>query len=196
MGRWRVTRRPNLAAHPFLDVRPVWVAGAVLAVAALVLTGVSVGDLVRERRTERDAAAKLARLQAKRAELGAQVEAANRRLAAVGWKKLQLETNSLQNVVARRRLVWSQLLADLERVVPWDIRLVSIIPAVSPDGDVRVAISGIATGREAWLKLLAVLFTDRRFSDPLPTGEEVPSASNSQGYKFQLSFRYWTEGRS
>jgi Tfp pilus assembly protein PilN len=124
------------------------------------------------------------------------VEAANRRLAAVSWKKLQFETASLQDVVARRRLVWSQLLADLERVMPREIRLVSIMPSVSREGNARVAISGVATSREAWLKLLAVLFTDRKFSDPMPSSEEAPSASNSQGYKFQLTFTYLAEGRS
>jgi hypothetical protein len=189
-------RRPNLSTHPFLDVRPVWVAGGALAVAALVLTGVSVGELVRERRTEKDAVTKLGQLQAKRTELTAKVEADNRQLAAVSWKKLQLETQSLQDVVARRKLVWSQLLADLERVVPWDIRLVSITPTVSKEGEVRVAISGVATGREAWLKLLAVLFTDRSFSEPLPSAEEAPSASNSLGYKFQLTLRYWPGGQA
>jgi Tfp pilus assembly protein PilN len=188
-------RRPNLSAHPFLDVRPVWVAGGALAVVALVLSTVSVAELVRERRTERAAAAKLTQLQARRTELTAKVEAANRKLAAVPWKKLQGETESLQGVVARRRLVWSQLLGDLERVVPWDIRLVSIAPTVGKEGEVRVAISGIATGREAWLKLLAVLFTDRSFSDPLPSSEDAPSASNSQGYKFVLAVNYWPGGR-
>jgi hypothetical protein len=189
-------RRPNLSAHPFLDVRPVWVAGGALAVVALVLSTVSLGELVRERRTERAAAARLGQLQAKRTELAAKVEADNRKLAAVNWKKLQLETESLQDVVARRKLVWSQLLADLERVVPWDIRLVSIAPTVAKEGNVRVAIAGIATGREAWLKLVAVLFTDRSFSDPLPSSEEAPSASNSQGYKFQLTVNYWPGRRS
>ena len=37
-------------------------------------------------------------------------------MTAVGWKKLQVETAAMQDVVARRRLVWSQLLADLEPV--------------------------------------------------------------------------------
>jgi len=189
-------RRPNLSAHPFLDVRPVWVAGGALAVVALVLSTVSLSEILRERRTERAAAARLGELKAKRTELAAKVEAGNRKLAAVSWKKLQFETESLQGVVARRSLIWSQLLGDLERVVPWEIRLVSIAPTIGKEGNVRVAISGIATGREAWLKLLAVLFTDRCFSDPLPSSEEAPSASNSQGYKFQLTVSYWPGGRS
>ena len=97
--------------------------------------------------------------------------------------------------MARRKLVWSQLLADLERVVPWDIRLVSITPSVAKDGSVQIGLDGVATGRDAWLKLLAVLFADPKFSDPLPRSEEAPSASNGQGYRFSLTVRYWPEGR-
>ena len=189
-------RRPNLASSQFLDLRPVLVVGGALALIALVLTGVSVGDFVRARGRERAASSALLRLQARRAELASKVDATNRRLAAVGWKKVQVETAAMQEVVARRKLVWSQLLADLERVVPWDVRLISITPAVDKDGSVTITLTGLATGREAWLKLLALLFTDRNFSDPLPTAEEAPSATNGQGHRFQLTTRYWPEGRA
>ena len=188
-------RRPNLAAHPFLDVRPVWITGAALAAAALVLTAVSLAEFLAARGKERSAADLLRRTQARRAELVSQVETANRELAAVPWKKLQVEATSLQMVVGRRKLVWSQLLADLERVVPWDVRLVQIMPTVDKNGGLQIELQGLATGREAWLKLLAVLFTDSKFSDPLPRSEEAPSATNSRGYKFSLDVRYWPEGR-
>jgi len=188
--------RPNLARTPFLDVRPVWLTGGVLAALALVLSGVSLAEFLTARGKERSAADLLHRTQARQAELVAQVEAENKDLAKVSWKKLQLETTSLQVVVGRRRLVWSQLLADLERVTPWDVRLVQITPTVDKTGALNIELQGLATGREAWLRLLAVLFTDSRFSDPLPKFEEAPSASNGKGYRFALGVRYWPEGRT
>jgi Tfp pilus assembly protein PilN len=188
-------RRPNLASSQFLDVRPVIVFGAALAAVALVLTGISLGELVQARGKERAYAVVLRRTDARRTELVNAVEGVNRRLAAVTWKRLQVETTAMEGVVARRKLVWSQLLADLERVVPWDVRLLSINPSVDQNGSVVVVLTGVATGREAWLKLLAVLFTDRRFSDPVPNSEEAPSATNGLGYRFQLTTRYWPEGR-
>ncbi len=187
--------RPNLAARPFENVRPIWVAGGALALAALVLTAVSLGDFVSAHGRERAAAGSLSLLRARRAELATKVEAANRQLVAVGWKKLQGETTSLEDVVARRKLVWSQLLADLERVVPWDIRLVSISPSVAKDGSLQIGLDGLATGRDAWLRLIAALFTDPKFSDPLPRWEEAPSARNGLGYRFSLTVRYWPEGK-
>jgi Tfp pilus assembly protein PilN len=187
--------RPNLASSPFLDVRPVLAVGASLALVALVLTGISVGEVVRAQSREKSAAKSLVALQMKRAELTARVEQTNLKLAGVGWKSLQAETGEMQGVVARRKLVWSQLLADLERTIPWDVRLVSITPVVERDGAVRVGVNGVAASRDAWLRLVAHLFVDPRFSDPLPTSEQSPSATNGQGYQFSLTVRYWPEGR-
>ncbi len=189
-------KRPNLAASPFLDSRPVWVTATGLLIVALALTSASLAHFLRVRGRERAAAEALLRAQTKQAELVRRVEATNRRLAAVPWKDLKLQTTSVQDVVARRKLVWSLLLADLERVVPWNIRLAHIAPTVDKDGGIQVTLDGYATDREAWLKLLAVLFTDRKFSDPMPGSEEAPSAGNLRGYRFALTVKYWPEGRT
>ncbi|OFV81767.1 MAG: hypothetical protein A2Y78_01020 [Acidobacteria bacterium RBG_13_68_16] len=188
-------QRPNLASSPLPDVRPVLVVGVALALVAVVLTGISLGEFIRARGTEKAATSALVRLQARRSELATKVGANNRRLASVGWKALQAETVAMQEVVARRTLVWSQLLAEFERLVPWDIRLVSIAPTIDKNGSVLVGLSGVAASREAWLKLIALLFVDRKFSEPLPTAEESPSATNGQGHRFSLTVRYWPEGR-
>ncbi len=188
-------RRPNLASRQFLDVRPVFVAGGVLALFALGLTAVSLGEFFQARGKERAYADALRRMESCRSELIAKVDETNRQMAAVGWTKLQAEAAAMQGVVARRKLVWSQLLADLERAIPWDVRLTNIAPSIDKDGSVLVSLNGMATGREAWLKLLAKLFTDPKFSDPMPNAEEAPSATNGLGYRFKLAVHYWLEGR-
>jgi hypothetical protein len=190
-----VTRRPNLAVRQFLDVRPVLLTGGVLAFVAVVLTVVSLAELFHARGKERAYADTLGRTEARRNQLAARVERLNHQLAGVGWKKLDGETSAMAGVVARRQLVWSRLLADLERVMPWDVRLISIAPSIDKDGSVLIGLNGVATGREAWLKLLAILFADSKFSDPIPRTEEAPSATNGLGYRFSLTVHYWPEGR-
>ena len=188
-------QRPNLASSPLLDVRPPLVAGVALSLVAVALTAISLSGVITARGTEKAAESALLGLQARRAELVTKVETTNRKLAGVRWKSLQAETVAMQEVVARRALVWSQLLADFERLVPWDVRLLSIAPTIDKDGSVLVGLSGVAASREAWLKLIALLFVDRKFSEPLPTSEEAPSATNGLGYRFSLTVRYWPEGR-
>ncbi len=189
-------KRPNLAASPFLDVRPVWVTGCAVAAVALALSIASLLDFIAVRGKERAVAEAFRRVQARRAEVVRQVESEDKHLAAVSWKQLQEETTSVQGVVARRKLVWSVLLGDLERVIPWNVRLTHITPRADKTGAIQVKLEGLAVDREAWLKLLAIMFTDSKFSDPLPTFEEAPSAGNQRGYRFELVVWYRPEGRT
>lgn len=188
--------RPNLAREPFVDLRPVAVAGIALAVLAVVLTTVSVVEIASAKGEEQALAGRLRELQTRRTDLSRQVVEIDRKLAGESWKKLDRETESLRQVVAQRRLAWSDLLADLEKVVPWDVRLVSIAPSLSDKGEITVSLSGIAAGRAGWLKLLAAFFNSDKFSSPVPGSEDAPGAGNTVGYRFQLRVRYWPEGRS
>jgi hypothetical protein len=187
--------RPNLAGKPFLDTRPVVLASAALAVVAVALTAVSVAEYVSERGAETQLAASVRRLQASREALAGEVVVLDRTLARAPWKKLKAETASMQQIVVQRRSLWGPLFADLERVLPWDTRLVTIDPQATETGEVRVALSGLAADRAAWLKLLGRLFTDAHFSDPVPLSEEAPGEQNAAGFGFTLRVRYWPEGR-
>jgi Tfp pilus assembly protein PilN len=188
-------RYPNLARDRFVNSRPLVMVAATLACVSLTLTAISAAHYVRAKRAERVLTARLAPLEKHREKVLREVETINGELEKASWSQLATETAGLQKVLKQRQLSWTRLLGDLERVVPWDVRLVSIGPAVGPKGDVRLNLIGVSTGREAWLTLLARLFSDSRFSEPMPRSEEAPSATNAAGYRFQVSVRYWPEGR-
>ena len=190
-----MAERPNLARRPFLDSRPVLVAGGALAAIALVLTSVNLWELVSAQGAERALAAEEMALRTRFAALQEEVRSADRRLAAVSWRQLEADADRMQQVAARRRVAWSRLLVDLERVVPWDVRLASVVPVIDEKGVVQVTLTGVAAGRDAWLRLLGRCFADASFSEPVPASEEAPSASNTVGFRFQLRVRYWPEGR-
>jgi hypothetical protein len=87
------------------------------------------------------------------------------------------------------------LLVDLERTLPWDIRLISISPQLDSQRRVDLKLTGIAVSRAAWLGLLETLFTDGKFSEPVPESEEAPGVGSPQGHRFALRAVYWPEGR-
>ncbi len=188
--------RPNLAGRPFENSRPVWIAGTLMAIVAVALSAINISEALGARDSERIQGEKLQSLTRTRTELVKSIESTNRELARVPWKKLQAETTSLQIVVARRSLSWSQLLVDLERILPWDVRLQSIDPNVMETGEIRINLRGVAATREAWLNFIRVLFADDRFSSPVPQFEESPGASGMQGYTFALEVRYDPGSRS
>lgn len=188
-------RRPNLAREPFENSRPVWLLGAVLTVAAAVFSAVSVSELLGARGVEQAEFERVEKLRVERDRLAREVAAADRELGAVGWRKLQAEAEAFREVVARRELSWSQMLGDLERVLPWDVRLVGVNPQPQKDGSLRLALRCVAVSRESWLGLLAALFADPSFSDPVPGSEETPASSGGQGYQVSLTVTYWPGGR-
>ncbi len=187
--------RPNLAGKPFLDTRPVVLATAALAIVALALTAASLVELVSERGQATQIGESVRQLQLRRDALFSDVTTLDRQLARAPWKKLKAETASMREIVVQRRAIWGSLFADLERVLPWDARLVSIDPQTGENGEILVGLSGLASDRTAWLKLLGRLFTDASFSDPVPMSEEAPGEQNGVGFRFILRVRYWPEGR-
>jgi Tfp pilus assembly protein PilN len=188
-------RRPNLARERFENSRPVWVLGGLLTLIALVLSITTVVEVLGVHGVEQAQLKRVEQLEAQRLKLQQAVATSHRQLASIGWKKLQTEVETLQGVVARRQVSWSRMLADLERVVPWDVRLVSISPGFQKDGGMRLQLQAIAVSREAWLSLLARLFSDPQFSDPIPENEESPVSSGEQGYVVGLAVHYWPDGR-
>jgi len=188
-------QRPNLAARPFEDSRPVWLTAGALGALALVFSLASIAEFVSAHGAERSLTERLDQLEKSRKELVAEVDSTNRELQRVSWSQLTLESESLGKVLAGRGFSWSQLLSDLERVLPWDARLTSVAPRLREKGGVEISLVGLAASREGWLRLIARLFADERFSDPLPLSEEAPASTGGLGYKFQLRVRYWPEGR-
>lgn len=188
-------RRPNLARERFENSRPVWVLGAVMACAALAMTAHSVWEALGAKGVEMDQLTRVEQLRAEQTRLSREVERVERELAAVGWRKLRTETAALQDVVVQRRLSWSRMLADLERVLPWDVRLFSISPSPQKDGTLRLRLQAVAVSRESWLGFVARLFVDPAFSDPLPGSEDTPGKSGGQGHAVALSVSYWPQGR-
>lgn len=183
-------RRPNLASRPFLNTRPVWLVAAALWLLTLALSAYSLMDFLSVQGQEKDAGTKLQAMSQKTSALSQQADALSRELSQVNWKKLKLEVDSVAHAASQRQLRWGQLLSDLETVTPWDVRLLSINPAVDAAGTVTVTLEGVATSREAWLGFLARLVADPRFANPIPRQEQAPGTGNPMGYGFSLTVTY------
>ncbi|NWG00133.1 MAG: hypothetical protein HXY19_04255 [Thermoanaerobaculaceae bacterium] len=187
--------RPNLAARPFVDSRPVLLASIALTLVALGLSALTAAEFLTAQGEERALAQRLEDLNGRRAELISRVQRVDAALREVKWKDLERETASLAKVVAARNLSWSRMLADLERTLPWDTRLVTVAPQVHENGSCEVTLAGYASGRAAWLSLLGRLFAHERFGSPVPLAEEAPGPTNALGHKFQLKALYWPGGK-
>ena len=114
-------------------------------------------------------------------EVSEQAENLNR----VPWKSLAARVNAVNTVIREHEFSWIGLLDDIERVLPYDVRLTKISPKVNAD-TVNLSLTAIGRSREALLDFFDTLIKDPSFSDPTPLSEMTPEESGL-GYVFNMT---------
>lgn len=184
---------PNLATSPFLNNRPVWLVAIAALVVALVFLGVNVHLYLKDTRLEGELATEESRLNSAKSGHEEMLRADISRLDRVQWRSLHRQVEQLNLIVRQRNFSWLGLLADVEQVLPREVRLVRIAPSVREE-EVVLDLNAIARSREAMLELLENMIEDEHFQDPLPSIEVSPELSATGAYEFVLEVRYLPEG--
>jgi Tfp pilus assembly protein PilN len=184
---------PNLASRPFLNTRPVWLVTACAGVAALILIAVNIGFYVRSNRVLRPQIEYRNGLLAEERALAADLSGQVSELEQVPWRSLASRVEATNVILRERAFSWLRLLDDVERVMPYDVRILRVSPSIGPD-DVELGLVVVARTREAMLEFLENLLADPSFSQPTPRREETPEQSEAPGYTLALSVRYLPPG--
>src|SRR5205814_534490 len=115
----------NLASQPFRKDRPLLAAGYVTAAIMAVLLVFLISMIVRERRELKGERREIANLEAKLKQINleqAQIDAQLRRPD----NEAVFERNVLLNMlIDRKSISWTRIFADLEKVLPGNVRLIS-----------------------------------------------------------------------
>jgi Tfp pilus assembly protein PilN len=174
----------NLASRPFRNQRLPNSLAALLWVVLLlattqharVLAELAPGGTSKAHRALAEAEQELARLRDQRAKLDLPEPGREERER---WK-------ALQELVDRRTLSWTRLLAVLEGVLPPDVRLTTIVPQPSGDG-FEVSVSAVARDDEAALEFLKQLQAHPEIDDVLPDG--MAEVANGTQLRATMSYR-------
>ena len=184
---------PNLASRPFLNTRPVWLVTAAAGLAALILLAVNVGFYVNSNRTLRPQIEYRNRLLAEERAIAADVGGHVTELEDVPWGSLTARVGATNVIIREHTFSWLKLLDDVERVMPYDVRIVRVSPSVGPS-EVELGLVVVARTRDAMLEFLENLLADPSFSQPTPRNEKTPEESDAPGYTLALSVRYNPDG--
>ena len=180
---------PNLAARPFLNTRPVWLVAAAAGLLALALVVANVVFFVRTGRTLSPLIEHRDRLVVEERALSAKLSGLVAELAKVPWKSLGARVDATNVILREHNFSWLAMFDDVERVMPYDVRIVQVSPEVGPS-EVDLNIRVVAKTRDAMIELLENLVTDPSFSRPTPRSETTPEQSQSGSYLMALSVRY------
>jgi len=176
---------PNLASQPHLNTRPVWIVTIIAAFLAVTFAIVNLTVWLESSRSLEEQIQLYDQLERDfdrlSTEVGQQAESLNR----IPWKSLTAKVNGVNSVIREHEFSWIELLDDIERVLPYDVRLTKITPKVDAD-TVNLSLSAIGRTREALLEFLDTLIEDPSFSDPSPSSEVTPEESGF-GYELTLT---------
>lgn len=176
----------NIASRPYRDYRPVWAVALAMAVVSAILLMYNVRTawqyLVETKETRAQIAAENGETQREQRR-SVELEASLRRFDI---KKLTEETSYVNGHLRERAFSWSELLDDLEAVVPRDVRLLSLNPAIDKT---RIRLSMTARSRkgDGMVQMLNNLLQNPHFDRPFPNVEE----KNDDGtFRFSLDVDY------
>ena len=180
---------PNLATRPFLNTRPVWLVTAVAGAVTLILLALNLHLFLVANRALVDESATRDALLERHQSLEAAVRNDVEALGKVPWRSLTRRVDATNLILREHSFSWLGMLDDIERVMPYDVRLTKITPSVGSEGAV-LSLALIAHNREAMLDLLDNLVADPKFSDPTPSTESTPEENTAAAYVMNLRVNY------
>jgi type IV pilus assembly protein PilN len=179
----------NIATQPFRRDRPMLIGSAI---AALLLVGL-LGFLVYLNTQERD------RLRVAQAEL----DQVDRQVKVVAAEQAKLDAilkrpeNAqvldrsvlLNTLLYRKGISWTRLIADLEKILPFNVRVISIRPAVNAENQIVLEMSVGAEQTEPLLQFLTKLENSELFGHTAVSSILPPSQSEPL-YRYKVSVNY------
>src|ERR1700730_12688557 len=122
----------NLASEPFRRDRPMLVASTALGVALVALLAFQISTIVHERHQAADIRTAIGRLNAQLRTIGTEQAKLNATLRRPENAEVLERSLFLNTLIERQGISWSKIFADLEKVLPYNVRLVSVrVPEVA-----------------------------------------------------------------
>jgi hypothetical protein len=179
----------NLAHEPFRRDRPMLVGSAIAAVLLLITLGVLISLGLNERRESADTQAALSRV--------------SRQLTAIRQEQAKLDTQMrlpgneivldrsvlLNTLIGRKAISWTKIFSDLEKVLPPNVRVVGIRPAVNSRNQLFLDMTVAADSPEPVIGFISKLEGSDVFGSTAVSGITPPTQTDAF-YRYRLSVNY------
>lgn len=179
----------NLASEPFRRDRPMLFASA----AAAVLLSASLAAMVWLAWWERGAAAEtraaIARLEARLARLNAEQARLEATLRRPENAEVIDKVVFLNTLLYRKGISWTKIFADLEEVVPHNVRLISVRPQVSGQNEIVLDMVVGAASQGPVIEMLKRLESSPVFG-ATAVHSSLPPAQTEPLFRYRISVNY------
>jgi len=180
----------NLAIEPFRRDRPVLVATAALGLLLTILLGFQVKTIVSERRDGAEIHIAIDRLNSQLRGITSEQAKLNALLRRPENAEVMERSLFLNALIDRKSISWTRLFADLEKVVPYNVRLVSVrLPEVDSDNRVQLDMVVGAKERPELLELVRHLEASPQFGETNVQSTTPPSQTDPF-YRYHVVVSY------
>jgi len=180
----------NLSSEPFRRDRPILLASGVCAALLAALLGILVFLMVSGRGQAGELRASVDRLNAQLRSIAAEQAKLDATLRQPA-NAFVLERSALLNtLVERKSISWTKIFADLEGVLPYNVRIVQVrLPQINSQNEVLLDMVVGAQSPEPVITFLKQLQASPRFG-PATVHSSLPPSQNDPLYKYRVSVDY------
>jgi type IV pilus assembly protein PilN len=180
----------NLASDPFRRDRPILVASAAVGVILLLTLIVQIGAIFSARAQAAETRAMLDKLDRQLTTLKADQAKLDGTLSKPENAEVLDRSQFLNSLIERKSISWTRIFADLEKVMPYQVRLVAVrLPQVDSQNQVLLDMVVGADSPGPVFELLKHLETSPQFG-PTSVINSLPPSQTDKLWKYRVSVSY------
>ncbi len=182
----------NLASHPYEDARQFWMRWGTGLALLIILTAALLAETVmgfifaqQDQRMIGQIRSEIARRDQERAKAEAFLNQPQNRV-------IRDRSQFLNGLIERKAFSWTQVFADLERVMPARLHVVSIHPDLTDEDQLQIKLTVAGESRDRALDLVRRMEESPRFRQPEINSEnaQVNSQTPGDNVEFTISALY------
>jgi type IV pilus assembly protein PilN len=180
----------NLSSEPFRRDRPLIVGSAALAAVLAVLLGIMVFLIFAQRERVKDTRAAVDRFEAQVRDLTAQQAKLDSKLREPANAQVLQRSLLLNTLLERKSISWTRIFADLEGVMPYEVRLISVrLPQITSQNEVVLDVQVGSKSPEQVIDFLVRLRKSPLFG-PVDLKSTQPPTQQEPIYKYRFTVNY------
>jgi type IV pilus assembly protein PilN len=179
----------NLATEPFRRDRLILVASSVAAVVLLVTLALLSMMIAGDRRSMAASLSALDRTQTRLSGVQSEQRKLDAALRQSGNADVLERSQFINALLYRKGISWTRLFADMGKVMPPNVRVLSIRPSVDSNDHISLDMVVAADTPKPVLDLLAKFEESDLFGSPSMYGV-IPPSQTDPSYRYRLSVNY------
>ena len=180
----------NLASEPFRRDRPILVASGACAVMLVALLGILIFLMTNERARAKSARVAVEKLTTQIRSAAAEQAKLDEFLRQPANAQVLAQSQLLNTLIERKSISWTRIFADLEGVMPYDVRLISVrLPAINSRNEVMLDMIVGAKDPAAVIGFFKKLEESPLFG-PIEGHSSLPPSQNEPLFRYRVTVNY------